>query len=388
MRVIYDVRGAQTPHHPERGIPRYIVSSFAALARHSGVAEVSALVDDGLPVPAGISDATPPEHVVALDGLSRVLLGAESVIHHVGSTFELDWTRRQLVPPVLDDPRVIRAVTVFDALPVTMPETFLPWTREPWYARLWRYRADVIRTADLVLCISDFSAAEAVRAFEVDERRVRVVGIGVPAPAPDDGAPIGLPGLEARFVLYSGGAEHPRKNIDRLVKAFGRLADPLRRSHQLVVASRIRPEVRARLLETAAAAGVQDRLLFTGLVEDEVLARLYARCACFVYPSLYEGFGLPIAEAMSNGAPVIASATTACGEVVGDPRATFDPQDEADIARVLERVLREPGLAGELAANGPAAARRYTWEGVADALVAAYGEFAGLAPTRVRRGSP
>ncbi len=372
MRVIYDVRGAQTLHHPERGIPRYIASSFAALAQRAEMAELHALVDEELPVPARIAEAISPQRIVTLDGLPQVIEGAESVVHHIGSTFELDWTRPQLVPLALDDPRVTRAATVFDALPVTMPETFVPWTREPWYARLWRYRADVIRTADLVLCISDFSAAEAVRAFEVDERRVHVVGIGVPAPPADDGAAVGLPGLEPRFVLYSGGAEHPRKNIDRLVRAFGLLDERLCRTHQLVIASRMRPEVRALLLEEARAAGVQDRVLLTGFVEDDVLARLYARCACFVYPSLYEGFGLPIAEAMSHGAPVVASATTACGEVVGDPRATFDPEDAADLARVLGRVLSDPALAAELAAAGRERARRYTWESVADALVAAY----------------
>lgn len=385
MRVIYDVRGAQTLHHPERGIPRYIVSSFAALAQRSDMAKLHALVDESRPVPAGVSEAVPPSHLVTVDELPRVLEGAGSVVHHIGSTFELDWTRPQLVPPVLDDPRVVRAATVFDALPVTMPETLVPWTQEPWYARLCRYRADVIRTADLVLCISDFSAAEAVRAFAVDERRVRVVGIGVPPPVPDDGAPLGLEGLEPAFVLYSGGAEHPRKNIDRLVRTFGLLDERLRRTHQLVIASRMRPEVRALLLETARTAGVQERVLFTGFVEDDVLARLYARCACFVYPSLYEGFGLPIAEAMSHGTPVVASATTACGEVVGDPRATFDPEDEVDVARVLGRVLSDPALAAELAAGGRERVRRYTWEGVAEALVAAYHEFepASSSPTTV-----
>jgi len=372
MRVIYDVRGAQTLHHPERGIPRYIGSSFAALARRADMAELHALIDGELAVPARIAEAIASSRLVTVDELPRALEGADSVIHHIGSTFELDWTRPQLVPSVLDDPRVTRVATVFDALPVTMPETFVPWTREPWYARLLRYRADVICTADLVLCISDFSAAEAVRALEVDERRVRVVGIGVPPPVPDDMAPVGLPGLESRFVLYSGGAEHPRKNIDRLVRAFGLLDERLRRTHQLVIASRMRPEVRALLLEEARAIGVQDRVLFTGFIEDAVLARLYARCACFVYPSPYEGFGLPIAEAMSHGAPVIASATTACRDVVGDPRATFDPEDEADIARVLGRVLSDPALAEELAAAGQEWARRYTWGNVAEAVVSAY----------------
>ncbi|MDQ6750078.1 MAG: glycosyltransferase family 4 protein [Actinomycetota bacterium] len=372
MRVIYDVRGAQTRHHAERGIPRYIVSSVAALARRSELIDLHVLIDEELPVPARIVGALPAQRLVTLDGLSRLLEGEDSVIHHIGSTFELDWTRPHLLPAALDDPRVIRAATVFDALPVTMPETFVPWTREPWYARWCRYRADVIETADLVPCISDFSAAEAVRTLAVDERRVRVVGIGVPAPTPDDGAPLDVPGLEARFVLYSGGAEHPRKNIERLVSAFGLLEERLRRTHQLVIASRMAPEVRARLLETAGAAGVGERLLLAGFVEDEVLARLYARCACFAYPSLYEGFGLPIAEAMSHGAPVVASATTACGDVVDDPRAAFDPEDEADIARVLTRVLSDPALAAELGAGGRDRAGSYTWERVAEALVAAY----------------
>ena len=376
MRVIYDVRGAQTPHHPERGIPRYIVSSFAALAQRSELGDLYALVDADRAIPDGVARAVSPRHLLTLDGLASALDGADALVHHIGSTFELDWTRRQLVPPVLDDPRVIRAATVYDALPVSLPETYVPWTREPWYPRLWRYRADVIRSADLVLCISDFSAAEAVRAFGLDERRVRVVGIGLPPAEPDDGGPLEVPGLEPRFILYSGGAEHPRKNLERLIRAFGRLDEPLRRTHQLVIASRISADVHSRLREEARAAAVEDRLLVTGFVDDDVLARLYARCACFAYPSRYEGFGLPIAEAMAHGAPVVASATTACGDVVGDPRATFDPDDEQSIAAALAEVLRNRALAAELAANGRERSKRYRWDRVADALVAAYREFA------------
>jgi glycosyltransferase involved in cell wall biosynthesis len=374
VRVIYDVRGAQTPHHPERGIPRYVASSFAALAQHPDMDDLWALVDGERPAPDRIVDA--PHRVLTLDGLAQALDATDGVIHHIGSAFEFDWTRGQLVPPAVVDAGVPLAATLFDALPVRLPETYVPWTHEPWYARLCRYRADVIRTADLVLCISGFSAAEAVRAFNVDERRVRVVGIGIPPAEPDDGAPLELLGLEPRFILYTGGTEHPRKNIQRLIRAFGRLEEPLRRGHQLVIASRIAPHVQSMLVDEARAAGVEHRVLFTGFVDDRVLARLYARCACFAYPSLYEGFGLPIAEAMSHGAPVVASGTTACGEVVEDPRATFDPEDDEDIAAVMGRVLSDRALAAELAATGRERARRHSWESVAQALVAAYCEFA------------
>ena len=111
--------------------------------------------------------------------------------------------------------------------------------------------------------------------------------------------------------------------------------------------------------------------MITGFVSDDELAALYRSCVCMVYPSLHEGFGLPIVEAMSHGAPVVASSTTSCGEIHEHPSGRFDPSDEVDMAAVLERALVSEGLRQELRAYGLARARDFTWEAVAERTLAA-----------------
>ena len=151
-----------------------------------------------------------------------------------------------------------------------------------------------------------------------------------------------------------------------------------------MIATRVSDAVRAELAGVARRAGVGDDLVITGYVSDGDLAALYRSCTCMVYPSLYEGFGLPIVEAMSHGAPVVGSATTSCGEILEHPQARFDPTDEAEIAAVLERVLASESLRGELRRYGLARALDFTWEAVAARTVAACR--AALPPTaRPRR---
>ena len=199
-----------------------------------------------------------------------------------------------------------------------------------------------------------------------------IVGTGVPAAAPGPSIPPArLPAVRPPFVLYTGGSDHPRKNIPALVRAFARVAPTARAGTQLVVATRVAEAVRAELVAEARRAGVADALVITGFVSDDELAALYRSCVCMVYPSLHEGFGLPIVEAMSHGAPVVASSTTSCGEIHEHPSGRFDPSDEVDMAAVLERALVSEGLRQELRAYGLARARDFTWEAVAERTLAA-----------------
>jgi len=374
MRVVYDLRGAQTPYFPERGIPRYVTNHATALIARPEIASMTGLVHPDRPLP----------HVSALLAAAGGLVGPRGpftggraggavLIHHIGSPFELDIPHRDLLPAGLRRPDVLRVATLFDVIPMVAPDAHTPWVM-----RRWRGRSAVLSTCDLLLALSEYTAEDGIRRLGLDERRVRVIGTGVPpvdeAALADRGRPPRLPGLEPRFVLYTGGTEHRRKNLPALIRAYALMDADLRAGHQLVIASRIDPLHRAELEEHAREAGVADRVLLTGYVPDEVLRRLYVSCACFVYPSLYEGFGLPVAEAMSHGAPAVTSSTTACGEIVPHPLAGFDPADERDIAAAVTRVLRDPALADELRRIGRERAAGLTWEPVAERTVEAYAE--------------
>jgi glycosyltransferase involved in cell wall biosynthesis len=376
------MRGAQAVGHPERGIPRWIAHFAGALLDRPDAAELHAIVDPGRPLPAHAARIAARGSLLGWEQSDRL---TGPLVHHIGSAFEFDWKRHELLPTALRRPGVARVATLYDVIPLlqALPD-------ETWVQRLWRHRADLVRSADAVLCISQWTAEEGIRHLQLDERRITVVGTGVPEvehprrngrmPAPP------LPGLESDFVLYTGGAEHPRKNLPALLRAFGRLDEPVRRSHQLVIASRMSDPLRCELTAVARDAGVEDRVLLAGYVPDDVLRMLYLSCCCVAYPSVYEGFGLPIAEAMSHGAPVVTSRTTSCREVVGHPAAQFDPVDEGSIASVLQRVLVEPALAGELREHGLERAREYRWERVAERSLEAYED--ALARRRARRVGP
>jgi glycosyltransferase involved in cell wall biosynthesis len=165
----------------------------------------------------------------------------------------------------------------------------------------------------------------------------------------------GHPTLGRPYVLAVGTLE-PRKNLERLIAAWGRLPPALQDSHTLALVGP-RGWDDAPILSAARAAGAQ---LLGGVTDDELRA-LYAGAAAFVYPSLYEGFGLPVLEAMAAGAPVITSNVSSLPEVAGDAALLVDPRDEAAIAEAIERVVTDPTLADDLRARGRPRAAAFSW---------------------------
>ena len=159
------------------------------------------------------------------------------------------------------------------------------------------------------------------------------------------------------FVLAVGTLE-PRKNLPRLVEAYRRLPQELQAQHPLVVVGALGWETG----ETRRALdSLGDRALQLGYVSDEALAELYRRCALFCYPSLGEGFGLPVLEAMAAGAAVVTSGISSLPEVGGDAAEYVDPRDALDIARTIERLLRHPERREELGALARARAAEFEW---------------------------
>ncbi len=165
----------------------------------------------------------------------------------------------------------------------------------------------------------------------------------------------GLPG--PGFVLAVGTLE-PRKNLPRLVEAYGRLAPELQARHRLVVVGALGWDTGET---TRALASLGDRAIGLGYVSDVALAELYRRCAVFCYPSLGEGFGLPVLEAIAAGAPVLTSNVSSLPEVGGYAAAYADPHDVDSIADGLARLLGDPERRAELARRGPGRAAEFSW---------------------------
>lgn len=229
------------------------------------------------------------------------------------------------------------------------------------------------RHARLVLVPSEATAAECRDAGFAPER-IRLVPWGVDAhPVTDDEveAVRRTHGLDRPYVLFVGTVE-PRKNLAGVIGAMATMAG--RDVDLVLVGPTGWNEDLDRRLATLDGTGVGVRRL--GFQPPEALPALYAGCAAFCFPSLREGFGLPVLEAMGYGAPVVTSGGTATAEVADDAALLVDPRDHAAIGTALARVLDDAALATDLRARGRLRAATYTWDRTAELTAAAYAEAA------------
>jgi alpha-1,3-rhamnosyl/mannosyltransferase len=214
-----------------------------------------------------------------------------------------------------------------------------------------------LRRAAALPCISEATRLDLVSRFPSAAAKASVIALAADAAfaRPPALAP-GHPQLTKPYVLAVGTLE-PRKNLERLVSAWRQLPANLRETHELALAGGRGWEDDA-FVRTARTAGAK----LLGHVSDDELHALYAGASCFAYPSLYEGAGLPVIEAMAAGAPVVTSSVSSLPEVAGDAALLVDPNDTDAIAAAVERVLTEPGLADDLRVRGRAQAATFSWE--------------------------
>jgi glycosyltransferase involved in cell wall biosynthesis len=245
-------------------------------------------------------------------------------------------------------PRVPLVVTVHDLAVFRHPEAFNRWTR----AYSPRVVPRVLAAAQRVIAVSEFTRRELIELLRVPDEKIRVV----PNAVGEEFTNVGE-AAEGDYVLAVGTLE-PRKNLERLVEAVQRTKRELR-------------VVGARGWGGVEVGGNGVRWL--GEVSDKELARLYRGAACVAYPSLYEGFGIPVLEAMACGAPVVTTRGTAMEEVADGAAVLVDARDPAEIAAGIERAATDRD---ELVARGLERASQFRWDAVAAATVQVYREAA------------
>ena len=262
-------------------------------------------------------------------------------------------------------------VTVFDLSFLRYPQAFRPGNRL--YLRLFTRVS--VRRAQRVIAISKHTKADITHWLGVPPDRIEMVYCGVeecfhPLPTEEVLAFRQEKGLPEQFLLYVGTLE-PRKNLSLLLRAYARLRTAGGTPPPLILAG-ARGWMCEDLFSQVEELGLRDSVHFPGYVSLEELPLWYNAATCFVYPSLYEGFGLPPLEAMACGTPVLSSDAASLPEVVGDAGLLLDPLDEEVWARELARVLGRPDLRRELAERGLDRARRFNWGRAAEETVHVY----------------
>jgi len=226
----------------------------------------------------------------------------------------------------------------------------------------------LVRRASRVIAVSEFTKNRLVAAAGVDRSRIEVVYNGVdrrfrPCSAEEVGAVrmrLGIP--SPRYVLSVGTLE-PRKNMSRQLEAWSHCVERLPADTWLVIAGRAG---RTHIFVGANAGRVPDRVHFTGFVPEADLPALYSGAIALLYPSIYEGFGLPALEAMASGTVPIVSNSTALPEVVGDAALTIDPYNPCAIADAIELLVSNPETRTELRERALRRSRDFNWETAAE----------------------
>ena len=269
-----------------------------------------------------------------------------------------------------------RTITVHDMIPYLFPELVTAEVIERQRAIV----ASIDPQRDWVICNSAHTKGDVCEIASIDAGRVFVTPFAarrdVFHPEPDPtriATALEKHGIPRSGYVLSVCTLEPRKNLARLVRAFVALveAEPLPdlrlvltgpagwKAHELFEALGMRPALR-------------DRIILTGFVADESLSALYSAAGVFVYPSLYEGFGLPVLEAMQCGVPVITSRTSSLPEVVGTDAITVDPTDEEALSDAMLRVLNNAPLAADLRRRGLARSATFSWSRTVSETIAAY----------------
>ncbi|MBI5650969.1 MAG: glycosyltransferase family 4 protein [Chloroflexi bacterium] len=271
-----------------------------------------------------------------------------------------------LLPPT----RARRAiVTIHDLSYVRLPECF----PAPLVTYLNRQVPHALKRADIILADADSTRRDVNDVYGVPLEKIKTLYSGVdprfnPIVSPESRARV-RDLARGKPYLLSVSTIQPRKNYARLIEAFARLLkSQIPNSNLQLIISGARGWMFDDVFQTVERLNLRERVIFPDFVADDDLPALYVDATLFVYPSLYEGFGLPVAEALACGAPVVCSNASSLPEVAGDAALYFDPRDVDALVDAMQRALADEVLRSDLRARGFAQAQKFSWDNAAREL--------------------
>eukprot|EP01028_Stygiella_incarcerata_P002881 TRINITY_DN154_c0_g1_i1.p1 TRINITY_DN154_c0_g1~~TRINITY_DN154_c0_g1_i1.p1 ORF type:complete len:923 (+),score=175.36 TRINITY_DN154_c0_g1_i1:68-2836(+) len=380
--VALGVQGSQSFLHPERGIARYTHQHAMEILQSS----------DGL-VSFCDFDRTltlPPLHMICAAHADIRFSGTETLlnydrpkIYHIMSPFE---DIPSVWPRWAHDHHVRIVVTLFDMIPMEYPDVYFAAEN---MRKKYMEDAEIVKQADGILAISNAAASDGIKYLGLDPSRVFVIGTGVGDEFVSFGKydlekhPIQTPGVQPEFILSATGDDY-RKNIRGLLKAYAILPPQIKKRYQLVIACKMSEESQESSLKEMRNNGYSEspgNILFTGYIPDEELQVLYWHAKLFVFPSLKEGFGLPIVEAVRSGTLPVVSKFAPMSEIVPIGELHFDPFSPVSISETIKRALLFPSskykiLVEELQEH----CTQFNWKSVAEKTIDAYKKVLQMPP--------
>lgn len=277
--------------------------------------------------------------------------------------------------------RLPLVLTVYDLSFMRYPEAFRPMQR--WY--LQNFTRWSVRRAQAISCISESTRQDVLRFFNVPPERVQTIYCGVepafrPLPAAEVAAFRAAQQLPDEFILRLGTIE-PRKNVLGVLRAYAAWVNREANVPPLVVAGG-KGWYYESVFDEVTRLGLAERVYFPGYVPQEELALWYNAAAMLVYPSFFEGFGLPVLEAMACGTPVITSNVSSLPEVAGNAALQIDPNDEPALSRAMASLWADHDLRRQLREQGLARARTFSWQKTAQETQALYARVLSTPATR------
>lgn len=387
-KIAIDIQPLQTINSRNRGIGRYTKSVIEALFSQQNSISYQLYANNTLPAPELDENKFSYTYVnYPSIGSSRfndlllktIFTSADADIIFIPSPMEgLDST--------IPDYSVFNKnvfVICYDLIPLVYSDRYLQDANiRSWYMK----RLNNIRNADFIFAISEATRQDAINYLNVAPDKIINVSGGVssffnPIHIDEHTALLKIFankfGISKQFILYTGG-EDWRKNIEGLVTAFSKLPKTLQESYQLVIACKVSDFFVQEITKLAAKLGISNSLILTNYITDEELRALYSTCSLFVFPSFYEGFGLPLLEAMSCGAPAIASNNSSLPEILGDADRLFDPHSPYDTARIMQKILADENLRKKISEDAVQQAAKFSWQSVAEKMLDVFQEYQPL----------
>ena len=401
MRIVIDMQGSQTESR-FRGIGRYTTAITQAIIGNRGNHEVILVLNGLFPdsiesVRATFHGLLPQENIriwyapgpvreceasndwrrTAAERIREAFIASlQPDVVHVMSLFE-GYIDNAVTSIGIFAQQIPTIVTFYDLIPFLNPDAYLSVNQR--YISYYYRKLENLKRAHHFLAISESAAQECKIVLDLTAETVTnissacdTVFMPMVIEADEKQELLKRFGITQSFIMYSGG-DDARKNLPRLIHAYVSLDKSLLNSYQLVLVGKMNEGNIKELEDILKSVGVSEKkLIFTGYVTDEELAKFYNLCSMFVFPSYHEGFGLPVLEAMSCGAPVIGSNTTSVPEVVGRQDTLFDPYDVLDISQKLKKVLEDEDFRAELIAHGFKQAQKFSWDITAKIAIKEY----------------